>query len=68
MAREGIGLLLVTHHLPDIIPEIQRVVCLKGGRLFLDGPKAQVLRTDVLRDLFGVEVRLVEHEGGYSLH
>jgi iron complex transport system ATP-binding protein len=67
LAGEGIGLLLVTHHLPDIIPEIQRVVCLKGGKLFLDGPREEVLRAGTLSELFGVAVRLVEHEGSYTL-
>jgi iron complex transport system ATP-binding protein len=67
LTREGIGLVLVTHHLPDILPEIRRVICLKDGRLFLDGPKETVLRAHVLCDLFGVEVRLVEQGGCYAL-
>jgi iron complex transport system ATP-binding protein len=68
LAREGIGLVLVTHHLADIIPEIQRVICLRSGRLFQDGPKDEVLRTECLRELFGVEVRVFQENGYYVMH
>jgi len=68
LAREGVGLVLVTHHLPDIIPEIQRVVCLKEGRLFRDGAKEDVLRPELLRELFGVEVQVFRDGEYYLLH
>jgi iron complex transport system ATP-binding protein len=32
LAQSGTGILVVTHHLPDIIPEIDRVILLKNGR------------------------------------
>ncbi len=41
LARHGTGILVVTHHLPDIIPEIARVILLKEGRIFADGRKAE---------------------------
>jgi iron complex transport system ATP-binding protein len=64
LAREGIGILMVTHHLPDIIPEIGRVVLMRGGRVYCDGAKADVLRDGALSELFGVSVDVVE-KGGY---
>jgi iron complex transport system ATP-binding protein len=36
LAQAGIGILLVTHHLPDIIPEIDRVILLRNGRVCAD--------------------------------
>ncbi len=39
LARSGIGILLVTHHLSDIIPEIDRVILMRGGQIAADGPK-----------------------------
>lgn len=33
LAGAGVGLLLVTHHLDDIIPEIDRVLILRGGKV-----------------------------------
>src|SRR2546425_3603071 len=51
LARSGISIILVTHHLPDIIPEIHRVVMLKDGRIFRDGPKHAALTPESLSDL-----------------
>jgi ABC-type multidrug transport system ATPase subunit len=43
LAQSGIAILLVTHHLSDIIPEIDRVVMMKGGQIVADGPRAELL-------------------------
>ncbi len=65
LAQDGVGLLLVTHHLDDIIPEIDRVVLLRNGRIFDDGPKAEVLTSAKLSSMFGVEVQVSERSGYY---
>lgn len=65
LAQSGIGLLLVTHHLDDIIPEIDRVVLLKKGRLYADGSKQEVLTPAALSELFGTPVEVNEREGFY---
>jgi iron complex transport system ATP-binding protein len=63
VAQSGVGILLVTHHLDDIIPEIDRVVLLKNGTVFLDGPKMEVLTSTSLSTTFGVPVDVVERAG-----
>ena len=63
LAQSGVGLLLVTHHLDDIIPEIDRVILLKEGTVFLDGAKSEVLTSESLSAIFGVAVEVVEREG-----
>ncbi len=68
LAREGIGILLVTHHVSEIIPEIERVVMLQRGRVIADGPKEEVLTTEQLTSLFGVPVRLLRAHGYYHLN
>jgi iron complex transport system ATP-binding protein len=65
VAQQGVGILMVTHHLADILPEIDRVIMMKDGRIFADGPKRDLLTTAKLRDLFGVEVSLIEHDGSW---
>jgi iron complex transport system ATP-binding protein len=65
LAQSGIGLLLVTHHLDDIIPEIDRVVLLKDGRLYADGPKHHVLQAKALSALFGTPVEIHQRDGFY---
>ena len=39
LAASGVSVIMVTHYLPDIIPEITRVISLKRGQIFFDGPK-----------------------------
>jgi iron complex transport system ATP-binding protein len=67
LAQGGIALLLVTHHLPDIVPEIDRVILLRGGRIAGDGPKGDMLTTERLSDLFGCPVRITVEDGHYHL-
>ncbi|HPT26150.1 MAG TPA: ATP-binding cassette domain-containing protein [Bryobacteraceae bacterium] len=68
LAGEGIGLVLVTHHLPDIVPEIGRVVCLRQGRVWRDGNKRELLTRPVLSKLFGVAVQLQQLDGYYHMY
>jgi iron complex transport system ATP-binding protein len=65
LAGSGVGLLLVTHHLDDIIPEIERVVVLKQGTVVLDGSKVDVLTSDRLSSAFGVPVEVLQRDGFY---
>jgi iron complex transport system ATP-binding protein len=64
LAQSGISIVLVTHHLPDIIPEIQRVIALKNGEIFLDGAKVDSLNDQNMTKLFAVEA-LIEHKNGF---
>ena len=68
LARSGLGILLVTHHVSEIIPEIERVVLLKRGQILADGPKSRVLTGKQLSALFGARVRLFREEGFYHVH
>ena len=61
--RRGTGIVMVTHHLADILPEIDRVVMMKGGRIFADGTKMELLQAEKLEELFGVELELTERHG-----
>jgi iron complex transport system ATP-binding protein len=67
LARSGIGIVLVTHQLSDIIPEIDRVILMRGGQIVGDGPKSQLLTAGSLKVLFGVGVELAQRDGYYHL-
>jgi iron complex transport system ATP-binding protein len=67
LASGGISVLMVTHHLPDIIPEIRRVVLFRQGRVYCDGPKEQVLEARTLGELFGVPVEVLVKDGYYHV-
>jgi iron complex transport system ATP-binding protein len=68
LARSGLGILLVTHHVSEIIPEIERVVLLREGRILADGPKSSILTAENLSNLFGAAVRLGQHDGYFHLY
>jgi len=67
LARSGTAIILVTHELADIVPEIQRVVLMSGGRVVADGPKEEILRVERLSALFGVRVEMARRDGHYHL-
>lgn len=62
LAREGTGLVLVTHHLGDILPEIERVILMRGGRIVGDGPREDLLTEARLSELFRTPVRIGRDE------
>jgi iron complex transport system ATP-binding protein len=64
IARQGTTILLVTHHVEEIIPEVARVILLRRGRVACDGPKASVLTSERLSDAFDAPL-VVEETGGY---
>lgn len=64
LARSGTTIVLVTHHVEEIFPEVRRVLLLSGGRLQADGPPAETLTGPQLAALFGVPLTVVE-QGGY---
>ena len=67
LARNGISILMVTHHLPDIIPEIRRVVLIKEGRVYRDADKNSALNEETLSGLFGIPVEVLERGGYYHV-
>jgi len=68
LAKSGLGILLVTHHVSEIIPEMERVVLFGEGRVLADGPKSSVLTAEHLSKLFGVTVRLGQEDGFLYLY
>src|SRR6266851_3756263 len=67
LAQAGLGILLVTHHVSEVIPEIERVVLLREGRIVADGPKQDMLTSEKLSALFGANIQIARRDGYYSL-
>jgi len=63
LAQEGTGLVMVTHHLGDILPEIERVILMRDGRIAGDGAREEMLTEARLSELFGTAVRVGRDEG-----
>ena len=66
LARHGKTIILVTHRVEEIFPEIGRVILLQHGRILLDGPKREVLTSRHLSTLFGAPVQVRENNGYYT--
>ena len=67
LVREGTTLILVTHHVEEIVPETTRVVLLQGGRIVFDGPPPEALTPERLQDVFGGAVAVVSSGGYYHV-
>jgi iron complex transport system ATP-binding protein len=66
LARDGLGILLVTHHVSEIFPEMERVVLLREGRIVADGPKDEMLTSERLSELFAADIQIARRDGYYS--
>lgn len=67
LVRSGTSLVLVTHALEELIPEVTRVILLREGRVFKDGPKKDVLTGENLSELYRMPVRLDVEDGHYHV-
>lgn len=65
LAHAGRNIIVVTHHLNEIPPEIDRVVLLREGRIMADGRKSDVLTEDILSEAYDVRIRVTEIDGYY---
>jgi iron complex transport system ATP-binding protein len=67
LAQSGIGIVLVTHHLSDVIPEINRVVLMTKGKIQADGRKQDLLNPAEISRLFEIPVDITRRDGYYHL-
>jgi iron complex transport system ATP-binding protein len=65
IARGGTTIVLVTHHVEEIIPEIEHVILLKSGRVACAGPKSSILTTATLSAVYEAPVALQVVDGYY---
>jgi iron complex transport system ATP-binding protein len=66
IARSGPTLVLVTHHIDEIIPEVVRVILLRSGRVAFDGAKAAALTTECLSHAFDHPIAVRREDGYYA--
>jgi iron complex transport system ATP-binding protein len=66
LAQAGTTLVLVTHHVEEILPEIEQVVLLRNGRILRQGHKADVLTSAQLSEAFGLPIQVQPHGDYYQ--
>ena len=62
----GKKVILVTHHIHEIPPEVTRVILLKEGRVIEDGEKGQILTNTNLTNLFDWPIKVIKENGYYQ--
>jgi iron complex transport system ATP-binding protein len=66
LAERGTAILLITHHIADILPEMKRIVMMREGRIVADGTKDDLLTEERLSDLFGRKIVMSERDGYWN--
>ena len=62
----GKNVILVTHHIHEIPPEITRAILLKEAKVVDDGDKTKVLTSKSLSKLFDRPIKVIEENGFYQ--
>jgi iron complex transport system ATP-binding protein len=65
IGRAGTTLIVVTHHVEEIVPAVERVVLLKEGTVAFDGPTREALTAARLSEVFGAPVAVTERDGRF---
>ena len=66
-ARRAPTMILVTHHVEEIVPAFSHVIVLASGAVISAGPRSKVLNSKLLSTAFGASVRLARRSDRYSL-
>jgi iron complex transport system ATP-binding protein len=66
LAQKGVAIVLITHQIADILPEMGRIVMMREGRIVADGTKGELLTAERLSGLFGREIEVSERGGWWS--
>lgn len=64
----GVSIVMVTHELTDIPSSVRRVVMVRDGAIFADGPKEELLTDDKVSDLYGEPIEVEVSDGIYRMH
>lgn len=61
---DGPATLLVTHHVEEIMPHLERTMMLGAGRIVRQGPTGEVLQPGVIQSAYGIRLAELRESGG----
>ena len=64
----GVCIVMITHDLTDIPSSVRRIVAVKDGSIFIDGPKDKVLTNKVISEVYGESIKVQEDNGVYTMY
>ncbi len=67
LTRRAPAIVLVTHHVEEIVPMFSHVLILKSGRVLASGKRDRVLTSGNLSEAFDAPVRIRRSRGRYSI-
>ncbi len=62
----GKKLILVTHHIHEIPPEVERVIFIKNGKVVADENKRTLLTSKKISCLFDMPIKIIEENGYFQ--
>ena len=68
LIEAGVSIVMITHELTDIPKSVRRVVMVKDGAIYADGPKEELLTSETISDLYGEEIEVECTDGIYRMH
>ncbi|HEY3782586.1 MAG TPA: ATP-binding cassette domain-containing protein [Fimbriimonadaceae bacterium] len=67
IAQSGKTIIMITHHVEEVIPEVEWIILLKNGRVFAEGPKCEILVAETLSELYEATLYVSQSSGFYSI-
>ncbi|MCY1151858.1 MAG: ATP-binding cassette domain-containing protein [Sphaerochaetaceae bacterium] len=64
--NKGKTIVMITHELSQILPEINRIILMKDGMIYKIGNKEELLNEEILSQLYGQKVYVAKKNGIYS--
>lgn len=61
----GPTLILVTHHIEEIVQSINQVICLRDGKIFAIGKKNEIINSETMSKVLEVDLEIKKHNNRF---
>ena len=68
LTATGVNIIMITHDLTDIPHKVGRVIMIRGGKIFGDGPKEEMLTSEKVSEVYGEDIIVECTDGIYRMH
>ena len=68
LIASGVSIVMITHDLTDIPLSVKRIVMIRAGKIFADGDKDRLLRSDKVSALYGAPITVECTRGIYRMY
>ena len=67
LINKSVSVIYVTHTIESILPETNRVILIKEGKIHNDGIPSKIINSKILSELFNLSIKVVEHQGYWRI-